>query len=190
MSLIVITPPLAEPVTLAEVRTHTRLDSIADDTALAGYIIAAREICEHELQRSLIARTYELLLDAFPQGSIELPMAPIPAQSALSVTSVKYDDPASIEQTMSAAAYTLDPYSDVPRIEAVSGWPPAKAAINAVRVRYVSGHASALLIPQSIKTWILLHVGHYYENREAMSEAVLQPLPNLGRLLDPYRTFR
>lgn len=189
MSLYVVTPPAAEPVTLAEVRAHARIDATADDPTLAGFIMAAREMAEHELQRSLVAKTYELTLDEFPAGTIELPMAPIAASAAISVSSVKYTDTNDVEQTIDPSAYTLDGYSDTPRLTPVSGWPTPKSAQNAVRVRYVSGHANASLIPQAIKVWISLHAVHLFENREAAG-ASLEPLPFLGRLLDPYRTFR
>ena len=189
MSLIVITPPTAEPVSLAEARAQARVDHVIDDAMLSGYIMAARETCEHELQRTLIATTYELNLDEFPAGAIELPMGPIGAVGALTVSSVKYTDITGAEITVDPSAYMLDAYSIVPRIVPLAGWPSPKTTINAVRVRYVSGHADASVIPQAIKTWILLHVSHLNENREAAA-AQLQPLPFLGRLLDKYRTFR
>lgn len=190
MSLIVISPPGSEPVTLAAARAQARIDHVVDDPSLAGYLMAARELCEHELQRTLIATTYELNLDAFPDGTIELPMGPFPAVGALTVSSVKYTDLAAVEQTVSSALYEVDGYSLIPRLVPLSGWPSPKVMTNAVRVRYVSGHVDASLIPQAIKTWIVLHVAHLSENREAAVEKTLQPLPFLGRLLDPYRSFR
>lgn len=45
-------------------------------------------------------------------------------------------------------------------------------------------------VPEVIKQWILVHVGYWYANREAASDANLQPLPYVGRLLDPYRTWQ
>jgi uncharacterized phiE125 gp8 family phage protein len=190
MSLRIVTPPTSEPVTLAEVRMHVRIDSTADDALLASLVIAAREMVEHELQRSLIARTYELTLDEFPDSTIELPMGPIAASGGLSVSSVIYTDTLGSTQTVSSADYLVDGYSDVPRLTPVSGWPTAQVVQNAVRVVYTSGHANASLIPAAIKTWIELHAAHFYENREAAAGASLTALPFLGRLLDPYRTFR
>lgn len=189
MSLYIVTPPTAEPVTLAEMRAHARIDAADEDALLASFIMAAREMAEHELQRSLIAKTYELTLDEFPEGTIELPMGPLAGASALSVTSVKYTDIAGGEQTVSSGAYLVDAYSDTPRLTPISGWPSPQTVQNAVRVRYVSGHANSSLIPAAIKVWIELHAAHFFENRAAAG-APAEPLPFLGRLLDPYRTFR
>ena len=193
MSLIVVTPPTVEPVTLAEARTHLRLETLADDPILTGYIAAARDMAEHELQRSIIAKTYEFALDAFPDegGVIEIPMGPaIPGAGYLAITSVKYTDTAGVEQTLDPSAYTLDGYSNIPRLAPTTTWPITRGVVNAVRIRYTSGHATAELVPASVRTWILMHVAHQYESREAFGTAALSSQPNLSRLLDPYRSFR
>jgi hypothetical protein len=44
-------------------------------------------------------------------------------------------------------------------------------------------------VPAAIKGWILAHVDHFYNNASATTDANLQPLPYLGRLLDPFRTW-
>ncbi len=44
-------------------------------------------------------------------------------------------------------------------------------------------------VPVVIKQWILLHVGHWFANREAATEVASEPLPFAGRLLDPFRTW-
>jgi uncharacterized phiE125 gp8 family phage protein len=190
VSLYVVTPPTSEPLTLAEARSHLRVDHAADDALIAGYIMAAREMAEHELQRSLVEKTYELALDAFPRGTIELPMGPIPAAAALTVSSVKYTDTAGAEQTVDPSAYTLDPYSNVPRLVPVSGWPTPKTTLNAVRVRYVSG-AALSSVPPAVKSWMLLYITSLYEQREAVNVGnIVTPMPFVSRLLDPYRSFR
>jgi hypothetical protein len=53
----------------------------------------------------------------------------------------------------------------------------------------VSGLSTAQQVPAGIRTWIMLHATAMYERRESVTDQ-LQPLPFLGRLLDPYRTFR
>lgn len=188
MNLIVVTPPTVEPVTLAEARAQCNIDHELHDFLLAGFISAARQTAEHELQRSLVAQTFQLSLDGFPDGVIELPMGPIPAESALSIVSVKYTDTADVEQTVDPADYELDPYSNIPRLVPVNGWPTPKDAMNSVRVRYTSGHASPGTIPQPVRQWILLQAADLYENRQATATGT-QPT-YVGRLLDPYRSYR
>lgn len=191
--LRIVTAPTAEPLTLAEARAHRRLDEVTDDALLAAMIIAVREAVEHETQRSVIAKTYELSLDAFPSGAtIYLPMPPVvPDASSLTITSVKYTDSAGVEQTVDPADYTLDAYSWSPRLEPVSGWPSPKDTMNAVRVRYQSGPAFGS-VPQGVKQWMLLHIGELYEHRESAmvgSGLTVAPLKFVDHLLDPYRSF-
>ena len=106
----VITAVPAEFIPLADLRQHLRLDLLGngthpDDALIQGYLGAAREYCEHYLQRSVGVQTFELALDAFPDGGIHLPLG------AASIASVTYVDTVGIVQTVSAAAYTLDDYS-------------------------------------------------------------------------------
>lgn len=44
-------------------------------------------------------------------------------------------------------------------------------------------------VPEGIRQWILLHVGYWYANRETAAAMNFEPLPYVGRLLDPFRTW-
>lgn len=189
-ALRIITPPAVEPVTLAEARAQARIDHTLEDAVLAGYILSAREVCEHELQAALIARTYELTLPGFPSCGISLPMGPVPGAPGLTIASVKYTDSADVEQTVAPSAYVLVLLGVAPSIRPVTSWPAAKAVPDAVRVRYTSGHADASCLPQAIRQWILMQVAHLNEQREAAGDKPLTPGPFVDRLLDPYRTYR
>jgi uncharacterized phiE125 gp8 family phage protein len=189
VNLIVVTQPTAEPVTLAEARDQLNITHTTHDAFIAACVVAARQMAEHELQRSLVAQTFQLSLDEFPSGEIELPMGPIPQEGALSIVSVKYTDTAGVEQTVDPADYELDAYSNVPRLVPVDGWPTSSTEVmNAVRIRYTSGHASPGTVPLAVRQWILLQAADLYENRQATA-AGTQPT-YVGRLLDPYRSYR
>ena len=47
--------PVTEPVSLAEAKAQLRVEFDADDELIAGYITAAREICESFLNQPLVA---------------------------------------------------------------------------------------------------------------------------------------
>lgn len=186
MPLILITEPTAEPVTLAEAKAHCRVE-VADDDALIGVLIgAAREQVEHILGRALMTQTWERVLDAFPAGAIELGMPPVQ-----SITSIKYLDAAGAEQTLAPSAYALDadslPGWALP--DADTDWPDTQAVANAVRVRFAAGYASAAAVPDSIKQWILIHVGYWYGNREAAAAVEMKRLPYVDCLLDRWRVW-
>jgi uncharacterized phiE125 gp8 family phage protein len=187
MSLRLITPPATEPVSLAEAKAHLRVTGSDEDALITALIIAAREAAEHETGRALITQTWEKTLDMFPEA-IELPNPPVQ-----SVTSIKFLDENGDEQTLSSSSYTLDNASDSRPawVTPVYGrtWPDTYAEVNAVKVRYVAGWANAAAVPQSIKQWILLNIGHWFENRESTSDMKREPLPFIGGLLDRYRIW-
>lgn len=47
----------------------------------------------------------------------------------------------------------------------------------------------AASVPAGIKQWILLHVGHFFENRGASSTSTLNVLPHLDGLLAPWKRY-
>lgn len=173
-----VTPPTAEPVTLAEARAHARIDTVTDDAGLAARILAARQYIEQVTGRALLTQTLELSLDDFPCGEIALPRAPV-----ASIVSVTYTDTAGATQTVSASDYTLDGNSLPPRLVPAYGkvWPSSRGDVGNVKVQFVAGETAA---PRPIVQAILLLVADWNENRETPSAN-----PAVDALLAPYRTF-
>jgi uncharacterized phiE125 gp8 family phage protein len=188
MALNLVTAPATEPVSLVEAKLQCKEDGSDQDTLISLYIKAAREMAEHEMSRVLITQTWELTLDAFPSGEIELPLTPIQ-----SIASVSYQDPEDAEQTLDPSAYTLDKES-VPGwlIPAAStAWPATIDAANSVRIRIVGGYATAAAVPDNIKLWILAHVATWFRNRESVNVGnIVTKMPGLDSLLDRYRVWR
>lgn len=188
MGLKVITPPSAQ-VAIADLRQHLKLDTTAgvhaDDALVLALAASAAEFCEHACDRSFGEQTLELALDAFPvQVAIALPRGPV-----TSIVSLKYLDADGVEQTLDSADYALDDYSTpafvVPAVDTV--WPSTYAAINAVKVRYTAG---ANTLPPTIKSAILLLVGHWYEHREAVATGSWGEIPiGVQALLDTQRDY-
>lgn len=188
-ALKLITAPAAEPLSLSDFKAHARITATAEDTLLPVYVKAAREQLEHETGRALITQTWELTLDAFP-GSIWLPKPPLQ-----SVTSIKYDDAAGVEQTLSNTVY------DVLNVgaEYASGaivladgetWPVTSGRPGCVRVRYVCGYGAAGSVPETLVTWIRLQAAALAEHREAVTvgeRASMLPGRFIAGLLDRYR---
>lgn len=160
----VITPAVAEPLTLTEAKGWLQLDEIGEDDALVyGLMATARETCEAETGKILMTTTLDQYFDCFPGRCIELAFGPVQ-----SVTSVKYLDSAAAEQTYSATNYTVD--TSGPRARIVlkdsAAWPSHGSFPNAVIVRYIAGYTSAAAVPKSLKTAMLLEMRLLYDNRE------------------------
>lgn len=184
MSVKVITPPAAEPISLIEAKLHLRVDSSDEDALITSLIASAREGAEHLTGRALMAQTLELALDGFP-GAIKLPMPPL-----VSVTSVTYVDLVGVAQTLPDTDYTVDSYSEPARIVPAYGvccWPSTRCQANAVLVRYQAGYDA---VPDQIKSWMLLRIGMLYEQRQAVVSGVsVASIPGVDRLLDAYRVY-
>lgn len=176
--LRIVTPPTYEPVTLAEARAHSRVDTVEDDAGLAARILAARQYIETVTGRALITQTLELTLDDFPCDVIELPRQPV-----ASIVSVTYLDAAGATQTVSASDYLLDSTTLVARLVPVYGksWPSTRRTAGNVKVQFVAGETQA---PRPIVQALLLLVADWNENRETPGDN-----PAVDALLSPYRTF-
>jgi uncharacterized phiE125 gp8 family phage protein len=154
-------------------------------------VAAAIQKAEHETGRALMRQTWERRLDAFPDAEIMLGKPPVS-----SIVSVTYIDPIGGAQTVPSINYALDDSTD-----GGSGWvlpapgycwPASAQGGNVVRVRFQTGAATAAEVPESIRAWILLHVGGLYRNREAFAAGVsIAPLPNrfVDSLLDQWRYY-
>ena len=68
MTLLRTGEPAAEPVTVAEVKSHLRLQHASEDDLIAGLIRAAREEVERATGMALIDQTWRLVLDRWPRG--------------------------------------------------------------------------------------------------------------------------
>lgn len=194
-----LTAPLVEPITLEEARLHLRVTADddsppfhPDDSLIKALVSSARDYCEQKLMRALAPQTVVVTLDAFPAGAIQLPMSPID-----SVASIKYTDTDSIEQTLPSTVYVLDNYQEPGWVLPATGqvWPMTADTINAVRIQYEAGYTLAddspnsRPLPASIRAAMLLLIGNWYENREAVVIGTIQSELSFAveALLRPYQ---
>lgn len=181
LSPILITPPAAAPVSLAEARQHLRVDHTDEDALIASLIEAAVghfDGWSGILGRCLEPQTWELALDAFPAKEIRLPLGPI-----ASVASVRLTDPSGAELTVSPLDYETDLRAVEGWIVPSAGWPATMDVVNAVRVRWVAGTGC----PEPVRHAILLLIGHWYAHREAASAAASELPLGVSALIAPWR---
>lgn len=179
----ITTPPAVEPLTTAEAKLHLRIDHDDEDSYIDGLITTARLYCEDVSQRALITRTYTARLDRWPGSVIELPYPPL-----LAVTSIKYTDIDGNESTYSSANYLVDAHREPGRIALKNGvsWPSVTLQeINGVEIVWTAGYGAAGSdVPERYRQAMLLLIGHYYENREAIMVAQGANMATLPLALD------
>lgn len=187
MPLTQLTNPGSEPVTLDDTKLHLRVEVNDDDALITNLIVAARQRAELLTRYQLIRSQWRLTLDAWPDcGIINLPRPPL-----VSIESVKYLAPDGVLQTLDSSLYTVDIVSAPGRLLPAWGqaWPSVRNDVNAILVEYTAGWQNAAAVPQSIKSWMLLAIGAWYAQREAMVSGTLAELPRAfwDGLLDEYR---
>lgn len=177
--------PTAHPVTLAQARAQLRLDSEgspaahADDDLIQSLIATATMHIDGKdgwLGRALITQTWDMVLDAFPDEYITIPLPPLQQ-----VESITYTDGNGDQQTWDAGNYIISQKSPA-RVYPAYGkcFPSARCQPGAVRVRFVAGYGDeGSDVPEPIQQWLLMKVAQLYENREelpATADALITPL--------------
>jgi len=178
--------PTAEPLTVAQLREHLRLDDSESDDYLASLITVVRQQAEDRTERTLMPSTWTLRLPAFPSangGTIELLRPPL-----VGVTSVHYLDAAGTQQLVDPGTYWLDTFGEPGTIMPLPGdWPATAEHPQAVTIDYTAGYASAAAVPAPIRQWMLLAAGDLFEMRLRSSEKPALAQDFADGLLAPYR---
>ena len=179
--------PEVAPVSLAEAKTHLRVDFTDDDTLIGALIDAATAHVDGYtgiLARALVTQTWQQDFCDWPGDRVlRLPLAPV-----ASVSSVKYFDSANTEITVAATGnYALLEDARGPYIKFTSDF--AAPALfderdDRIRVTFVAGYGDPAEVPAAIRAALMLIVGDLYKNRDAGEVA---PNAAATALLTPYR---
>jgi uncharacterized phiE125 gp8 family phage protein len=165
MTLITVTPPAVEPVTLDEMKAQVRQDFSNDDVFLSSCIVAARAFVENFTRRRLITQVVEFRRDGLG-GVIRLPVAPIQ-----SVTSITYLDSANTEQVLATDLWrvrkSVDPWQIIPAH--LVTWPTVLPDLDTVGITMTVGYGDAGSdVPADIRAALKSMAAHFYENREGV----------------------
>lgn len=177
-SLTRVTAPATLPVTLAELKSHLRVNFTDEDTLLEAYLdaaIAYHDGANGELQRCIIPQTWDYRITDWPSDA----MVKIPLPPTLEITGVYYLD----DDGVSPAEQTVDPtlYRLIPGEHAVLWfkddftYPATLTEPQNVRIRFRGGWegdssvspvvTDASQVPETIKQSIKLLAGHWFEQR-------------------------
>ena len=158
------------PLTLSEAKSHLRVPHDADDAYITSLITRAADYIEgyHSSALALNAQTWEMHLDGFP-SVITIPIWPVQ-----SVSSITYRDDEGNEQTLTE--FDADAKGNPATITPNPGasFPQTDGKFNSVTVTFVAGFTR---VPGDLLQAMLLLIGHWYENREAV---------NVGNIVNEY----
>jgi uncharacterized phiE125 gp8 family phage protein len=192
--------PTVEPISVADVKSHSRIDTTTDDVYLQSLIGVARRLIERDQQCQLITATWQLKLDSFPVGfqwdgwvypgssenwsGIEIPLMPVQA-----ITSISYVDVNGT--TQSFTDYELHKSANRPAVIIPTfnnWWPIARWQPDAVTVTFTAGYgATGDSVPETTRHLMYLLVSHWYENREPAGANMSQLPFSLDALMQAER---
>ena len=200
MNITVIEQPPFEPVSLADVYSHLRLDpegsplSHPDDAMLLRHIETARKMVELMTRRSFVRQKVRLSVASFPTGGqagrIRLRRPPV-----ISVAAVRYYDGSNVLQDLPASDYYVtDEQIPELRLATSASAPSAYDRPDALRVEYYAGYAPEgsppssredyiVNVPPPLRDAILLTVQLLYDSMsdkdaekiQLMRESLVQP---------------
>ncbi len=188
MSYALITPPAAEPITLAEAKSHLRLDDTNEDTLLAALIRSAREHLERATGLSLITQTWRLYLDSIPEdGVIQIARGPVQTIESLTLY-----DASGEELSLPLTGHILDGHARPARLvlgRAVS----AGQHINGIEIDFSAGFGeSGAEVPDTLKRAMLMHVAQMFSFRGtvAVDDQPADIPAGYDRLIAPFMVRR
>lgn len=193
MTIMVITPPASEPVSLVEAKAFLRLDSDDEDTLVAFLISAAREVVEREIGLALLTQTVKETLDSFVSSgrlgnhgrSFRLGLQPV-----VSVSSVALRLADGSAETVAADDYFVLPGLDGRLVAAPdANFPNPKREVGGIEITYIAGFgATSASVPAPIRQAILKLIARGFEDR---GDVNLKPVgAEVEALIAPFRRVR
>lgn len=167
--------PAETPITLAEAKTHLRVDSSAEDAYITSLIAAAVSLVDGEghLGRSMVTQTWQEWSGQSPDA-VRLSMGPF-----IALTNVDYYDTDGVLQAATLSDYEVRLEGDFVNVRPKTGkaWPSSADRDDSIRLTYTAGFGDAADVPDGLKHALKLLVGHWYANREAVTELSLKDAP-------------
>lgn len=184
MSVTLMTPPALEPISLAQMKAHLRIEHAFEDALVSAYITSARLHIEARLAKLLISQNWRINFDRLPTGKVvELPLAPM-----LALNSVSYYTDLPGPNNIPPVDYSIDLNSMRPRFSLHLQRQNLRS-FGAYELDVSVGYGPAPEdVPADIRHALMMLVAHWHENREAATPIVREHLPlGVRTILEPHR---
>lgn len=188
MSLEIVNPPGAEPLSLAQAKAYLRVDHDAEDALIHDLIASARGLVEDYLQRCLITQRLIERLDRWGErlrGGAFILKRP----DVRTIHSIRTYDENGAAQVFSPDFWRLDSASIPSRILLNGGaFPNPGRTRQGIEIDFSAGFGDApQSVPAPIRNALLILIADRYERREGESDFIPA---NACNLLLPYMQAR
>lgn len=171
---------MPEPVTRTEAKLHLRVLHDDEDTLIDGLIIAAREWVEHFTGHILVLRNVTQRLPSFTRPRLFA----WPIADDATVTATYVDSDGATQPLTGARLIFGNGWAELATAFG-SAWP---ATYGPASVTVEAGYATPDDVPRSMKQAMLLLIGHWFANRESVSDNTMSEVPlTVEALCQPYR---
>lgn len=144
MHLETLQHPAAEPLDMAVLRDHLKVDSDDQDALIAAYLSAARNFCQEVTGQQLIASKMRLALDDFPRprcwGDFRKKVIEIPKSPIIKIDNIVYVDENGEEKILSSSNYVLS--NRFIGLKAGKNWPCTAQESPSVWVDFWAGYCA------------------------------------------------
>jgi uncharacterized phiE125 gp8 family phage protein len=170
VSLILITPPSAAPISIHEIRAQCRVDDPSEDALLMAYVRSATDAAENMTGLRLLDQTWEWAIDRFPErcGWLRLPLAPL-----LALEQITYLDAQGVAQTLPVTTYLIRGLGSVQPARLVLApnqqWPSTWHGLGSVMIRARYGWIDHNGVPEALRQAVGMLAAYWYAQREAAS---------------------
>jgi len=155
--------PAEEPVSLVEAKAFLRVDDAVEDALITTLIGAARLHVEGVTGRALLAQSWRVVLDEWPEDrQVRLPVTPF-----MAVTEITAYDAAGAGHVVPLAQFMREP--DRLLLPATVSGMPALRERQGIEIDYVAGFGTEPEdVPVDIRAALLALVGYWHEHRDAV----------------------
>ena len=191
MTSYLLAGPAQEPVSLGQMKAHLRIEDEAEDGLIEALIVAARVHVESMTSRALLAQSWRVVLDDWPEGQvIRLPVSPM-----ISLTEIRCYDGDGRAHQIGLEQFLPDGQASPARIicpAAIEGAPVLRRRMG-IEIDYLAGFGTEPQdVPADLVQSVRTLVAYWYENRDAVlvSGAGASVPAGFERLVSAYRRVR
>lgn len=160
MPLTLLTPPVSEPLTLAEIKQWLRIEGAEEDALVSALLATARATIERETRRCLMPQGWRLTLDCWPaEGIVSLPLMPVQTVTAIRVVTAEG------VVTVPPSAYRVDLMRETPRIWLTGLMPQPGVGGAGIEIDITCGYTNAAAVPEPLKHALRMLTARLYEHR-------------------------